>query len=161
MIATLALAAVSLIPVHGVVLDTLRDGSAIVRTEPVTQMLPERIRRYVLRPSAAFEPGTNLDAFLDAARPPALLYPVAAAPFAPGLPDSGKAAPVVLGGTLPPALLVDQSARPVQLDRAFREQDVAAVVRLHALPRPDALPGDQREVRIPSAPPRSRAFRAR
>ncbi len=122
MIATLALAAVSLIPVHGVVLDTLRDGSAIVRTEPVTQMLPERIRRYVLRPSAAFEPGTNLDAFLDAARPPALLYPVAAAPFAPGLPDSGKAAPVVLGGTLPPALLVDQSARPVQLDRAFRSK---------------------------------------
>ncbi len=123
MIAALALAAISLVPVHGVVLDTLRDGSAIVRTEPVTQMLPGRIRRYVMRPNPAFVPGTNVDAFLAAAaRPPALLDPIAAAPFAPGLPDSGKAAPVVLGGTLPPAVLVDQNGRPVQLDRAFRNK---------------------------------------
>ncbi len=123
MIAALALAAITLVPVHGVVLDTLRDGSAIVRTAPVPQMLPGRIRRYVLRPNAAFEPGTDVDAFLDAAsRPPALLDPIAAAPFAPGLPDSGKAAPVVLGGMLPPALLVDQNGRPAQLDRIFRSK---------------------------------------
>jgi protein SCO1/2 len=121
MIAALALAVISLVPVHGVVLDTLRDGSVIIRTAPVTQMLPGRTLRYVLRPNAAFEPGTNVDAFLDAAaRPPALLDTIAAAPFAPGLPDSGKAEPVVLGGALPPALLVDQDGRPVQLDRAFR-----------------------------------------
>jgi len=121
MIAALALGAISLVPVHGVVLDTLRDGSAIVRTEPVTQMLPARTRRYVLRPNAAFEAGTNVDAFLDAAsRPPALLDPIAAAPFAPGLPDSAKALPVAPGGALPAALLVDQDGRAVRLDRAFR-----------------------------------------
>jgi protein SCO1/2 len=121
MIIALALAAISLVPVHGVVLDTLRDRSVIVRTEPVTQMLPARTRRYVLRPNAAFEPGTNVDAFLDAAsRPPLLLDAGAAAPFAPGLPDSGRAVPVMPGGALPPAVLVDQYARPVELDRAFR-----------------------------------------
>jgi cytochrome oxidase Cu insertion factor (SCO1/SenC/PrrC family) len=121
MIVALALAAISLVPVHGVVLDTLHDRTVIVRTEPVTQMLPARTRRYVLRPNAAFEPGTNVDAFLDAAsRPPLLLDTSAAAPFAPGLPDSGRAVPVVPGGALPRAVLVDQFARPVELDRAFR-----------------------------------------
>lgn len=120
MIDALALAAISLIPVHGVVLDTLRDGSAIVRTEPVTQMLPGRTLRYVLRPNAAFAAGTNVDAFLDpSSRRPTLLDAVPAAPFAPGMPDSGKATPIVLGGTLPRATLVDQDGRPVRLDRAF------------------------------------------
>ena len=121
MIAALAFAAIALVPVHGVVLDTLRDGSAIVRTDAVTLTQPARTRRYSLRPAATFEPGTNVDAFLDAgSRPQALLDPVAAAPFAPGMPDSGKAASVVPGGTLPAGLLVDQNGRPVRLDRAFR-----------------------------------------
>jgi cytochrome oxidase Cu insertion factor (SCO1/SenC/PrrC family) len=120
-IAALALAALSLVPVHGIVLDTLRDGSAIVRTEPVTQMLPARTRRYVLRPAAAFPNGTNVDALLDESKRPAvLLDPIAAAPFAPGLPDSARAAPIVLGGTLPSAVLVDQGGRPVRLDRVFQ-----------------------------------------
>ncbi len=123
MIAALALAAVSLIPVHGVVLDTLHDGSAIIRTEPVTAMLPARIARYALRPRAAFEPGTNVDALLDAGtRPPTLLEPMAAAQFAPGLPDAGRAAPIALGSTLPAATLVDQDGRPVRLDRAFADK---------------------------------------
>jgi cytochrome oxidase Cu insertion factor (SCO1/SenC/PrrC family) len=120
MIAALALAVISLVPVHGVVLDTLHDGSAIVRTDPVTATLPARIRRYALRPPVTFAPGTSIDGLLDAnARPATLLDPVAAAAFAPGLPDAGRASPVALGSTLPPATLVDQDGRPVQLDRAF------------------------------------------
>ncbi|MBV8343462.1 MAG: SCO family protein [Candidatus Eremiobacteraeota bacterium] len=120
MIVALALAAASLVPVHGVVLDTLRDGSAIVRTDPVTATYPARIRRYALQPRASFAAGTNIDALLDPhSFPPALLDPVAAAPFAPGLPDAGKAVPIVLGSTLPAATLVDQDGRAVRLDRAF------------------------------------------
>jgi protein SCO1 len=120
MIAALALAAVSLVPIHGVVLDTLGDGSAIVRTDPVTATMPARIRRYPFRPRATFEPGTSIDALLDVrSNPPALLEPVAAAPFAPGLPDRGRAAPIALGSTLPAATLVDQSGAPLELDRAF------------------------------------------
>lgn len=123
MIAGLALAAISLVPIHGVVLDTLRDGSAIVRTDPVTDTLPARIRRYALRPRTAFTSGTNVDALLDAtSRPPALLDPVAAAPFAPGLPDAARATPVSLGSTLPSAVLVDQDGRLVQLQRAFESK---------------------------------------
>jgi cytochrome oxidase Cu insertion factor (SCO1/SenC/PrrC family) len=123
MIAALTLAAISLIPVHGVVLDTLGDGSVIVRTDAVTQMLPPRIRRYALRPRAAFAPGTSVDALLDAGtRPPTLLDAVAAASFAPGLPDAARAAPVALGSVLPSATLVDQDGRPVRLDRAFAER---------------------------------------
>ncbi len=121
MIAQAVLAAVlSVIPVHGIVLDTLPDRSAIVRTDRITKTFPARIRRYRLEPALSFRAGTGIDAFLDASSdPPALLDPIAAAPFAPGLPDPGRIVPVEIGSPLPAALLVDQDGRLVQLNRAF------------------------------------------
>jgi protein SCO1 len=120
MIALVAAALLGLIPVHGFVIETLPDRTAIVRTNAVPEMLPARIRRYRLSPPAAFRSGTSIDALLDAgARPPALLDPVAAASFAPGLPDPGRVAAVQLGDTLPSATLVDQDGRIVALQRAF------------------------------------------
>jgi protein SCO1/2 len=109
-----------LIPIHGVVLAMLANHSAIVRTDAVTLTLPAQIRRYRLSSSTRFETGTNIDALLDrSTQPPTLRSAVAAAPFAPGLPDSGRALPVELGSPLPSAQLVDQNGRLVQFDRAF------------------------------------------
>jgi len=84
-------------------------------------MWPAYTRRYRLEPAAHFRPGTAIDALLVAsARPAVLRDPVAAAPFAPGLPDSGRIVPVELGGSLPAAELVDQDGRLVALQRDFR-----------------------------------------
>lgn len=120
MIAVFAAAAFALVPVHGVVLDTLPDHTVIVQTDPVPAMQPSLTRRYRLSPTAAFADGTNVDALLDpATRPPTLRNAIAAGRFAPGLPDSARAVRVEPGSWLPPAALVDQDGRPVQLDRAF------------------------------------------
>ncbi len=121
MIALLAVALATVIPVHGVVIEALADRSAIVRTDAVQAMRPSQIRRYRLAPATAFVTGTTIDALLDSStRPPTLREPVPAAAFAPGLPDAGRAVPVALGGVLPEAELVDQNGRIVRLQSAFR-----------------------------------------
>jgi|HubBroStandDraft_5_1064220.scaffolds.fasta_scaffold01356_5 protein SCO1/2 len=123
MIALIAGAALSLIPIHGVVIQTLPDRSAIVRTDPVTLMLPAQIRRYRFSPALTLHAGTSVDALLDVStHPPTLRDALPAAEFSPGLPDSGRATGVELGGALPSAELVDQDGHPVQLDRAFRDK---------------------------------------
>lgn len=118
----LFLAAALTIPIHGVVIQTLTDRTAIVRTERVTSMRPAQIRRYRFMPPTAFVAGTNIDALLDdSTQPPTLRDAIAALPFAPGLPDAGQsAAPIELGSRLPASLLVDQRGRLVQLARDFR-----------------------------------------
>ena len=124
MIALFALA-LGLIPVHGIVLATLPDRSAIVRTDAVPGMLPSETRRYRFTGATAFPGGTPVDALLDPSfRPPALRDAVAAAEFAPGLPDASRAVPVRLGGRLPTAELVDQSGRIVALESAFADKTV-------------------------------------
>lgn len=116
----LALAILTLIPVHATVVDRLHDGTAIVRTDPVPLMLPARIDRYRVQPSSVAVPGTQIDAVLDAStRPSTLRDAVAAGPFAPGLPEPGRVIPIELGSPLPPATLVNQDGRAVELDRAF------------------------------------------
>ncbi|MGC1379919.1 MAG: SCO family protein [Candidatus Baltobacteraceae bacterium] len=111
----------SAIPVHGVILDGLSDRSAIVRLDPVTKTLPSQIRRFRFDPPAALRAGTSIDALLDRATdPPTLHDAVAAAAFAPGLPDPGRIVPVDIGSGLPAARLVDQNEHIVELDRAFR-----------------------------------------
>lgn len=116
-------AALSIIPIHGVVIQTLEDRSAIVRTDAVPRMLAPQIRRYRLEPALALRPGTGIDALLDPSTEPATLRdPVVAAPFAPGMPDSGRALPVELGSDLPSATLVDQNGRVVHLARDFRNK---------------------------------------
>jgi protein SCO1 len=120
MIVLFAAGLLAVIPIHGLVIETLPDRTAIVRTNEVPAMLPAQIRRYRLAPPATFRSGTTIDALLDpVSRPPVLLQPVAASSFAPGLPDPGRVVLVQLGGTLPQADLVDQSGRVVQLQRAF------------------------------------------
>lgn len=110
----------ALIPVHGVVIETLHDGGAIVRTDTVPEMMPARIARYSLAGSERFAPGTAIDAILDPApSPPALHGAVPAAAFAPGLPQTARAVPVEIGSALPAADLVDQDGKAVALARAF------------------------------------------
>src|SRR5580704_6204309 len=125
MIALLAAAALGVIPVHGVMVEMLPDRTAIVRTDAVPGMLAPEIRRYRLDPATPLRAGTNLDALLDpSTRPATLRETIAAAPFAPGLPDSGRAVPIEPGSPLPSADLVDQDGRIVRLDRAFRGRTV-------------------------------------
>lgn len=113
-------ALLALVPIHGIVIDTLGDRAAIVRTDPVPKTMPAQIRRYAFGRPVSFRNGTSLDALLDpSTKPPMLLDPVPAAAFAPGLPDSGRVVPVEIGSTLPAAELVDQNGRRVALDRAF------------------------------------------
>jgi protein SCO1/2 len=125
MIALLAAAALGVIPVHGVMVEMLPDRTAIVRTDAVPGMLAPEIRRYRLDSATPLRAGTNLDALLDpSTRPATLRETIAAAPFAPGLPDSGRAVPIEPGSPLPSADLVDQDGRIVRLDRAFRGRTV-------------------------------------
>lgn len=118
--ALLAAAALSVLPVHGVVVDALSPSEAIVRTEAVPLTLPPLIRRYRLAPDVRVEPGVSIDAYLDRSTTPWTLRKAAPAPaFAPGLPDRGRVVPVDVNASLPAAELVDQDGRIVSLDRAF------------------------------------------
>lgn len=123
---TLLLAAlIAVIPVHGVVIGTLPDRSAIVRTDPVTATLPALTRRYRVLPARSLPAGTEIDALLDRSTTPATLRAaIPARPFTPGLPEAARAVPVRIGSTLPPAVLVDQNERIVELDRTFRGKTV-------------------------------------
>jgi protein SCO1/2 len=118
-IALFAAAALTVIPIHGLVLESGSDRAAIVRTDAVVDMLPPRTRRYRFVPRARFRAGTTIDALLDRTGS-TLLQPIAAASFAPGLPDPGRVAPVRLGSSIPPAQLVDQNARLVELSQLFK-----------------------------------------
>lgn len=120
MIALIAAALLTAVPVHGVVIANLPDRSAIVRTDVVTKTLPALTRRYRFDPPATFRVGTTIDALLDSSDNPwRLRQVVAAGAFAPGLPDTGRVVPVEIGSKLPAAVLVDQQGKVVQLDRAF------------------------------------------
>lgn len=121
MLVLLAAALTAVIPVHGVVMDTLGDRSVIVRTDAVPGMLPPETRRYRLNPPVSFDTGTTIDALLEpSAGLPVLREPIAAAAFAPGLPDTGRVVPVRIGDALPAAELVGQDGHLVRLASAFR-----------------------------------------
>ncbi len=121
MIALFAATLLAVIPVHGLVIESFTNGTAIVRIDPVAEMLPAQTRRYRLSPQATFHSGTAIDALLDPSSHPATLQQaIAAASFAPGLPNAAGAVPVRLGGTLPTGTLVDQNGSIVQLAQAFR-----------------------------------------
>ncbi|MBV8116724.1 MAG: hypothetical protein JOZ01_02030, partial [Candidatus Eremiobacteraeota bacterium] len=112
-------AALNLVPVHGVVLDRLSTGSAIVRTDDVPLMLPASVRRYRITPASA-PAGTQIDALLDRSTTPwTLREATAAGEFSPGLPEPGRVIALELGSPLPRARLVDQNGRIVDLGRAF------------------------------------------
>lgn len=114
------LLALSLIPVHGVVLAVERNGGAVIRTSAVPEMLPSETRLYRLFPRVRLRRGAGVDAMLDIGTHPwTLREVVAAGPFVPGLPDAGRVIPIDYGSTLPDAELVDQLGHPLALQRAF------------------------------------------
>jgi cytochrome oxidase Cu insertion factor (SCO1/SenC/PrrC family) len=118
--ALIAAAALSLVPVHGVVVDALSNDAAIVRTDAVPLTQPPLIRRYRLVPPVKLGAGVGIDAYLDRSSDPPLLRAAApAAAFAPGLPDRGRVIPIDVNSRLPSAELVDQSGRLLRLERAF------------------------------------------
>ena len=116
----LALVLAALIPVHGLVLAVEPNGTAIVRTDAVPQMLVAQTRQYRLAPRAPLAAGAGVDAFLDASTQPwTLRDAVAAGPFVPGLPDKGRVVAIDAGSPLPQAHLVDQDGNEVDLAHAF------------------------------------------
>jgi hypothetical protein len=130
MIALLAPLLAALIPIHGIVLASLADRTAIVRTDAVVGMLPAQTRRYRFMPAASFVPGTTIDAFLDSRElPPMLRDAIAAAAFAPGLPDTARVVP-----------LRERADGGTQL--GLQRPNPAAVFCLHALSRSHALSRD-------------------
>lgn len=112
--------AVALIPVHGVVLAVEHDGSAIVRTDTSPQMLSAQTQRYRIAPFLRLAPGVGIDAFADTSTQPwTLRDAVAAGPFVPGLPDTGRTIPIDAGSVIPAAQLVDQRGELLSLSSAF------------------------------------------
>ncbi len=113
-------AALSLVPLHAVVVGQASPTAAIVRTEAVPLELPAGVRRVRLDPPVRLVPGVGIDAYLDrSTSPPTLRNATLAGPFAPGMPDAGRVSTVDLGDTLPAVELIDQQGQPVRLDRAF------------------------------------------
>lgn len=108
------------VPVHGVVLGPGPNHTTIVRTDPVTNMVPVQTRAFRVSPQMRLPSGTGIDAFLDRSQEPWRLYDAAiAARFVPGLPDTGIGFPIDLGSTLPHTKLVDQNGRLVDLANDF------------------------------------------
>jgi protein SCO1/2 len=119
--AVLSLLAILAVPVHGVVLGPGPAHTTIVRTDPVTGMVPAQTRAFTISPRMQLPPGTGVDAFLDRSSKPWRLYDAAvAAKFVPGLPDPGIGFPIDYGTTLPHTKLVDQNGRIVDLATDFR-----------------------------------------
>jgi cytochrome oxidase Cu insertion factor (SCO1/SenC/PrrC family) len=123
--ALIAAIALSVAPVHGVVLAATPGGDAIVRTDAVPAVAPETTRRFHLVPSLNIPNGTQIDAYLDRSTQPwTLRSPTVAGPFAPGEPDPAHVIPIELGSTLPALDLVDQNGALLRLDRAFAGKTV-------------------------------------
>jgi cytochrome oxidase Cu insertion factor (SCO1/SenC/PrrC family) len=123
--ALIAAIAISLAPVHGVVLAGMPGGEAVVRTDAIVGVAPPLTRRFRLEPPLHVASGTGIDAYLDRSTMPwTLRDPVVAGPFTPGVPDPARVVPLELGGTLPAVELVDQDGKLVRLDRAFAGKTV-------------------------------------
>lgn len=116
-----SLLALLVVPVHGVALGPGPDQTTIVRTDPVTGMLPAQTRAFRISPRMKLPVGTGVDAFLDRSKQPWRLYDAAvAAKFVAGLPNSGTAFPIDIGSQMPHTKLVDQNGHLVDLASDFR-----------------------------------------
>jgi cytochrome oxidase Cu insertion factor (SCO1/SenC/PrrC family) len=116
----IAAAALSVVPLHGIVLDALSPNAAIVRTDAVTFTVPSLTRRFRIVPPVRLTNGVGIDAYLDRSTSPwTLRDAIAAGPFVPGLPDAARVLPVDINSRLPSAQLVDDNGRLIELDRAF------------------------------------------
>ncbi len=120
MIAALALA-LALFPMHGVVLGTMPGDRVVIRNDAVPLTLPQSDRVYRLAPKIAVRANVGIDGYVDRSTQPwTLRSPMVAAPFSPGLPETGRVIAVDVGSTLPHTELIDQDGRRLLLDQAFR-----------------------------------------
>ncbi len=120
MIAALAFA-LALFPMHGVVLGTMPGDRVVIRNGAVPLMLPQGDRVYRLAPKIAVRRNVGIDGYVDRSTSPwTLRSPMVAAPFSPGLPETGRVIAVDVGSPLPHTELVDQDGRRLLLDQAFR-----------------------------------------
>ncbi len=120
MIAALAFA-LALFPMHGVVLGQMPGDRLVIRNAAVPLTLPQGDRVYRLAPKIAVRPNVGIDGYVDrSTRPWTLRSPMVAAPFSPGLPETGRVIAVDVGSPLPHTELVNQDGRRLLLDQAFR-----------------------------------------
>lgn len=120
MIALLLAVATLFAPMHGVVLAPGAHGTAVIRNDDVTNMIPSQTAAYRLNPGIAVHQGVGIDGIVDRSTTPWTLREAAiAAPFTPGMPDTARAVPVDVGKSLPAATLVDQDGKLVHLDRDY------------------------------------------
>jgi protein SCO1/2 len=142
----LALGAISalaepVIPVHGTALGMGANGTVILRTDPVTNMVPAQTRAFRIEPALKVPSGTGIDAFLDRSTQPWRLYDASVAgKFVPGLPQSGKVLPVDYGSTFPHTRLVDQNGRLVDLASSFHGKVVLLSFVFTRCPDKDECP---------------------
>ncbi len=121
MIAALIAAALTVLPVHGIVLTPIGTHAAIVRLDRVTDTQPGLVRRVALDPAVRLGANAGVDGFLDrSTRPWTLRDALPAGPFAPGVPQPGRVIPVDNGLPLPPYTMVNQNGRLVDLATAFK-----------------------------------------
>lgn len=119
MIAKLALL-LAIVPFHGTVLTSLNAHSAVIRNDEIPQTLKAQTRAYALDRPIELRPGTGIDGLLDRSTLPwTLRDALAAAPFAPGAPETDRVVPVDIGRRIPDATLVDQDERVVHLAKAY------------------------------------------
>ncbi|MDE2481228.1 MAG: SCO family protein [bacterium] len=128
-------------PFHGVFVSPVAGGAAIVRANPITNMLPAGAYRMRLEGSAPFKPGTGVDGLLDRSTTPWTLHEaIPAAPFTPGLPQQGRVESVDVGKPLPSAQLVTQDGAIVDLGRAYRGKTVLLSFAFTRCPDKDVCP---------------------
>jgi protein SCO1/2 len=136
-----ASAQTAVVPIHGVALGSGPNGTLIVRTDPVTDMVPAQTRAFTVSPRLRVPPGTGIDAFLDRSKSPWRLYDASvAAKFVPGLPETGKVFPIDYGSALPHTKLVDQTGHLVDLAADFRSKIVLVGFIFTRCPDKDECP---------------------
>jgi protein SCO1/2 len=115
--AAVAAAGEAVIPVHGIVVAPLPGGRALVRLDPVQQMLPAGTRSVLLAPGVRVRSGEEIDAFLSRVASGFSLSDVVAAPeFTAGLPNDLIMHVLTEGDQVPAYTLVDQRGARYRLD---------------------------------------------
>lgn len=110
----------TILPVHATALGPAPGGATIVRLDAVTDTVPAQTRPVRVSPALSLPAGTGIDGFLDRSGATWRIYDAnVAGKFTPGLPDSGKVAPIDLGTQLPHTKLVDQNGNAVDLASSY------------------------------------------
>ena len=131
----------TILPVHGTALGSAPGGTTIVRLDPVTNTVPAQTRAVRISPALALPAGTGVDGFLDRSGSTWRIYDAnVAAKFTPGLPDSGKVAPIDLGTPLPHTQLVDQNGALVDLASSYAGKVVLVSFIFTRCPDKDECP---------------------